>query len=602
VSVPVRVPVRVSARIPRLAEDSRARTVLVTFLVAAALHVVWRLLFATTGGDIAAQDQWAEFAKLHPGSAYNFSWYGGMHPVSYSVISPYIMAVLGVRTTLIVAGILAATLTSLLLVQLPAVKHPLWPSLAAALAMAGNAVSGRVTFALGTMFAVGAVGAIVAWPATWRLADRRRRLVQGTAAIVMAVLATFSSPVAGFFLGLIAAALWLCRRRAAAYVLGIPPVLVVLLSAVAFPFDGKQPMHWNSTIMPLLIAVFVWLVVPTAWRVVRLTMVIYVVAVLFAWLVPTPIGTNVVRLALIFGTVALLAPVCAGSDRNPLAHRRLGRLAQRLPRRLFVVCAILTSLIWQGAVAGVDAVHERPDAAWRYDINVLLHQLAIRGTKLGRVEVVPSRSHREASALAPYVNLARGWNRQADLERNPLFYDTKQPLTAATYETWLQRWAVRYVVLPPGQPDGAAVAEAGLIEGGLPYLKLVWSNPDWRLYRVLDATPLADPPAAVTSFTATEIVLTVPRAATVLVRVPSSPWLSLVDAHGQPLPAPAQPADGSAPVNTLGCLTQLREPVVPGQPEDVWTVLHAPAAGTYRIAAPYKLPRGTACPADLANP
>jgi hypothetical protein len=33
----------------------------------------------------------------------------------------------------------------------------------------------------------------------------------------------------------------------------------------------------------------------------------------------------------------------------------------------------------------------------------------------------------------------------------------------------------------------------------------------------------------------------------------------------------------------------------------VWTVLHAPGAGTYRIAAPYKLPRGTTCPEDLTN-
>ncbi len=34
---------------------------------------------------------------------------------------------------------------------------------------------------------------------------------------------------------------------------------------------------------------------------------------------------------------------------------------------------------------------------------------------------------------------------------------------------------------------------------------------------------------------------------------------------------------------------------------DDWTVLHAPHAGTYRIAAPYKLPRGTACPEDLVD-
>ena len=419
--------------------------------------------------------------------------------------------------------------------------------------------------------------------------------------MVAATLATFGSPVAGFFLGLVAAALWLCRRRAAAYVLGIPPVLVVLLSAVLFPFGGKQPMHWNSAILPILLAVFVWLVTPAAWRVVRLTAVIYVVAVLFAWLVPSPIGTNVVRMSLIFSASALLVPLCAGVDRNPLVFLTRGVL-RWLPRRFFVVCAILTSLIWQGTVAAVDYVHERPDAAWRYDINALLHQLAVRtDTKLGRVEVVPSRSHRESSALAPYVNLARGWNRQADLERNPLFYDTKHPLTADTYRSWLDRWAVHYVVLPPGEPDPPAKEEAALVSSDPAYLKLVWANQDWRLYRVLDPTPLAASPATVTSFTATEIVVTVPSKATVLLRVPASPWLSIVDMHGHPVPAPHSASDDEAPVNVYGCLSAEQEPTLAG-PTDTWTVLHAPSAGTYRIAAPYKLPRGTTCPDDLANP
>jgi len=584
--------------IGRLLQDSRARTVLITFAVSTVVLLIWRFGLATTGGDIAAQDAWAEFVRLHPGSAYNFSWYGGIHPVSYSVLSPGVMARVGVRTTLLLSSIGVATLTSLLLVQLPAVRRPLWPSLAAVVAVAGNAISGRVTFSLGMMFALAALGAVVAWPAGWRLDHRRRRLIQGVTAVVMATLSTFGSPVAGFFLGLVAAGLWLCRRRAAAYVLGIPPVLVVINSAIWFPFGGKQPMVWYSGILPIILALCVWLVSPPGWRVLRLTSLIYVVAVLFAWLVPSPIGTNVVRLPLIFAPVALLAALTSGEDRNPWRYGILGRL----PSRLFIVLAILTGLIWQGGVAGRDYVHERPDAAWRYDINALLHQLAVRDARLGRVEVVPSRSHREASALAPYANLARGWNRQADLERNPLFYDADNPLTGDAYRAWLDRWAVRYVVLPPGAPDGAAAAEAALVRQGLPFLHLVWSNRDWQLFKVTDPTPLASAPAKITSFTATEIVLDVPRKATVLLRVPASPWLAIVDAQGNALPAPVSETDGEPAVNVNGCLSEQHEPEVPGQPQDVWTVLHAPSAGIYRIAAPYKIPRGTPCPDELANP
>ena len=76
--------------------------------IAGVLHLLWALFLATGGGDLAAQSAWAEFALRHPGSAYDFAWYGGMHPASYSVISPYLMALLGVRTTGVIAGTLSA--------------------------------------------------------------------------------------------------------------------------------------------------------------------------------------------------------------------------------------------------------------------------------------------------------------------------------------------------------------------------------------------------------------------------------------------------------------------------------------------------------------
>lgn len=41
------------------------------------LHVIWFFTFANSGGDLAAQDAWAEFVGRNPGSAYNLAWYGG---------------------------------------------------------------------------------------------------------------------------------------------------------------------------------------------------------------------------------------------------------------------------------------------------------------------------------------------------------------------------------------------------------------------------------------------------------------------------------------------------------------------------------------------
>ena len=570
------------------------------------LHLLWLVALANSGGDIAAQDAWAEFARAHPGSAYNLSWYGGMHAASYSLISPFVMAALGVRTTMVVAGTISSALLALLIVRSRAVRQPIVASLVGAVSLAANAVSGRVTFGLGMMFGLGALAVVFAWPRQWRVpagsADGywRYRLPRGALAAILAGLATGGSPVAGLFLGVAAAGLWLGRRRAAALSLGVPPLLVVGFSTWLFPFSGRQPIGWASIILPVAVGVAVALLVPLTWHAVRLGAAVYTVGVVLCWLVPSPVGTNVTRLALIFGGVLLTAAATTGG--NSLLHTLHSRWTGRPPHRTgsdtlhagALLVALVTSAAWQVGVAGRDVVTTAPDAAWSADIHALVRQLSRTDAGLGRVEVVPPKSHRDAAALAPYFNLARGWNRQADAERNPLFYDHDVPLTAASYRAWLDRWAVRYVVLTPGRPDNAAVEEAALVSSGLPYLRLVWSNASWRVYAVQDPRPLVDPPGQLVYFDQAQVVVRVAWPAKVWVRIPTSPWLTLVDSAGHAVPPPATPED-----NTSGCLSVLHVPKTPsvhGTPEDDWVVLDAPHGGIYRIAAPYSLRRGTPCP------
>jgi hypothetical protein len=563
---------------------------LATALVA---HLLWVWLIANSGGDLAAQDAWAEFARVHPGSAYNLAWYGGVHPVSYSAISPYVMAFLGVRTTMMVAGTLSAGLLALLLVRSGAVHRPLWPALYGAVALSGNAVSGRVTFGLGTMFGLAAVAVVFAWPERWRSDEPRHRMVRASLTALFSVLATASSPVAGLFVGIVAAALWVEGRRPAAYALGLPAVASVAVSTWLFPFSGQQPMGFTSTLLPMLCGVCGLALAPRSWRTVRIGSGIYVLGIIAVWLIPSPIGSNMTRLGLIFGGVLLLAIVHQSPAlRWQLRPRRLGASTVAL------ALAFVTLSTWQVATAARDAISTRPPEAWTDDLDVLVHQLQVRDADKGRVEVVPTRSHREASALAQYVNLARGWNRQADMEQNPLFYDD-EPLTPEEYHAWLDRWAVHYVVLATGRPDDAAVEEADLVAGGLSYLDEVWSDANWRIFEVESPTPLVSPPATVTHFDATNVELTVPSAGEVVVRIPYSPWLSLVDEDGE-APGAAGPDTPEAPsAEVYGCLREYEPPTAPGQVEDDWTVLHAPQAGVYRIAAPYKLPRGTPCPDEV---
>jgi hypothetical protein len=183
----------------------------------------------------------------------------------------------------------------------------------------------------------------------------------------------------------------------------------------------------------------------------------------------------------------------------------------------------------------------------------VLRELDRLGADRDRVEVVPARNHREAALFAPHAQLMRGWNRQLDVERGRLFYE--EALDAPRYHAWLRHWAVGHVVVPNGTPDGPAEHEAALVTSGQDWLKPVWRDAHWRIYRVLDAEPLVSAPARVVRAGEAAVVLKVPRAGTVTVRVRYSPWLR---------------ADGA-------CV----------RPDGPWTRLTVRRAGVYRLDSSY---------------
>lgn len=575
---------RFAARTAALREWIGLHPVLFVTGLAGALHIVWFFTFANSGGDLAAQDAWAEFVGRYPDSAYNLAWYGGMHAVSYSMVSPYLMSVLGVRTTMMIAGTVSAALLMLILVRCRPVRNPLWPALAGVFAFLCNAISGRVTFGLGTAFALGAVAVVFCWPHRWRY----KRWAKALCAAPLAALATMSSPVAGLFVGLVAAALFLQKRRPGAWALGLGPTAVVAVSALAFPFSGTQPMGFGSTVLPLLFSVVTYTVVPRDWKTVRITAAVYGLSVLLVWLISSQIGSNITRLPMLFAGVVLMAAL-------PFA-------VPRTRKWYVIVLAMATFAGWIGFKSVDDIIHTTPAAGWARELAPLVNELQEVGAEKGRVEVVPARSHREASALAPYVNLARGWNRQADMERNPLFYD--DTLNSANYHDWLKRWAVHFVVLPKDEPDpGGAERERELVQRGMPYLKQIWGDANWQLFRVTDPTSLAEPNTVVERAGQTEVTMKVAKPGRILIRIPYSPWLSVVDAKGKKLKPPQETQESKdAPEGTPktydnpnGCLMETEEDAK----GDKWTMLVAPKAGTYRLAAPYGLPRGTPCPDEL---
>lgn len=521
--------------------------ILLATAAAAVLHLLWALYLAKDSGDMAAQYAWTNFIRAHPSASYNLSWYGGMHPASYSILSPYIMAALGVRTTAVIAGTLSAAVATALLLR-SGVKRPLVPVLWTVFALWCDVVSGRVTFALGILFAL--VATALLFPAERMGRAHSSRLAVATA---MAALATMCSPVAGLFLLVVAGALFFAKRRKDAYILAAAPPLVVGATSLLFPFYGVQPFSWYFAIIPLGIAVVISKVVPKSWRSVQLGASVYALGVLLTWVVPSPIGSNVERLALLFGGTVMLM-VALGSTWGTR-------------RSLALWLAFAGVAGWQITKPIFDQVSTHAVSSTIKHAGSLISELRTVKADRGRVEVVPMRSHWEASGLSPYVNLARGWNRQADVERNPLFYSGK--LTADAYRDWLHRWSVNYVVLPSDQPDGAAVAEAKIVSAGQPWLHPVWQDANWRLYEVNGSAPLADPPAVVVEAGPAELTVSMPRAGSVLLRIPWSPVLGIEGAND----------------NKHGCV----------MPDGAWTRLYAPSAGKYRIGGSYALIRGTQC-------
>ncbi|WP_443061528.1 hypothetical protein [Streptomyces sp. NBC_00414] len=475
------------------------RVPLLATLPTVPLYVVWWLFLATGGGDLAAQEAWADFASRHGGSAYSLFWYGGMHTANYSLISPYLMAAFGVRTVTVAAGLLAAWLAAALIVR-TGIRRPLGPALLASLALWCNVASGRTTFALGV--ALGLAACV--------LLTRERRT---PLAVAYAALAAMASPVAGLFLVVAGAGHALVRDRARAAALIVPPVVVVGATTLLFPFTGEQLMPAARIWPPVLIGVVVLTLAPRGWRVLRWGAVVYAAGTVLAYLVPSPVGTNVERLAELFAPAALLAALLAVPGSSPARTRR----------RVALTMALVFSVCWVGKKTVDDLEVSTVVPAWAHDTTSVVEALDRLGADRTRVEVVPARNHREATALAPHVNLARGWNRQLDMERGRLFYDGT--FSEKTYRAWLDRWAVGFVVLPSGKPDGFAEDEARLVRNGTPWLEPVWRDANWRVYRVRGAVPLVSAPASVVRADSAAVVVRVPRPGPVTVRVAFSPWL-----------------------------------------------------------------------------
>jgi len=407
----------------------------------------------------------------------DLSWYAGVHPHGYSLLAPYVLAVLGIGLTGWLAAVTAAALLGHLL---RGTAHPRAGAALGGVFAVANTVSGRTTFALG---AVAALGALALLP---------RRRPAGVAAVLCALL----SPVAAAFLGLAAAVLVLLRRPGG-WPLGLAASLPVAGLAELFPSGGVQPYEAHTAVYGVLAGLA--LAALTGSTALRLGGLLYALAAGLLVLVPDPFGSNVLRLGLL-----LAAPLVVAT-------------ATTSWRVVAPVAAALA--LWQAQPALADLRAERPPPF--VALNAALVDLGVR-----RVEVVPLRDHGEAAYVAPVVPLARGWSRQIDTDRNPLFYGGV--LQPEEYAGWLRANAVDAVALArSAEVDFSGVAERLLLRRGVPGLQRVWQDEHWTVWRPVPVPALAPPPVQVLDSDRVAVTLRSERPGSALVAIRWSRWLSV---------------------------------------------------------------------------
>jgi hypothetical protein len=513
------------------------------------------LLAPPMGADLSAQVAHAQLAEQHWPALLDLRWYGGYHPLGYSVLSPPLTALVGVRVATALGYLVGVVLFAVLLQRFAisrqaaadgvsqqpgvrdepphrvtslarhrgvAVVRPTAGAIVAAVCFTGNLASTRTAFTLGLAAALGALVALFSH--------------RNVLAIVLAIIAALTSPVAGLFLGVVGATLLLCGWRRDGATVAVSALMPTVLVGVVFGNGGRMSFGVDHAITAAIVCLVVAVV---CWRrsLVRWGALLSAVMVAVAYVLPTPVGSNAARLPELFAPAIIVA-------------------AGALPA--VVVTVVAGTVAWFLPPLFIDEIRDRGEPALHAAYYApLLDQLHTRQIT-GPIEIVPLRRHGEAAAVSSQVPIARGWLRQIDLDRNPLFYSDS--FDADAYRDWLDNNAVGWVAVARSRHDWAANEEAALVRSGLPYLQPVWSDSIWTLYAVTNPHLVISAPGRIVSRDDISVTVELPEPGQYELRVR---WSRFVGA-------------------SAGCVRASA---------DGWTVIVVAQPGTVRIAGDL-IPRG----------
>ena len=421
------------------------------------------------GSDLAAHAyQRADYIQ-HGFSLWNNFWYAGRYSfVTYSVLYYPLAALLGIKL-LAVATVATAALAFAVVLGRQWGPTARWSSRTFAVVWAGIVLSAAFPFALGISFALLSL---------WALQARRHWRFAALAALTLA-----ASPVAFLLLAVFLAGPGIAQlsewRRLVAPTVGLGVIgLIEVLLWRAFPGGGRYPFSF-AELAPAL--VYCGIGVILTWRVERARLlrpffVVYAVACLVIFFVPSAIGENIARMR--FAAIPLAVLALSLRNWRPL----LWSGATIVLAVLWNVTPLAASFVKGGADTSVGP------AQWQPAIDYFRAHLAPGY----RVEAVDTTNHWAAVYLPKAgIPLARGWFRQDDFPENQVLYSRLGP---RAYQHWLRSLGVRYVVYWRGPVDYSARGEERLLITGRSGLQPVMGTDKLMIYEVPHATPILTGP------------------------------------------------------------------------------------------------------------
>jgi hypothetical protein len=457
-----------SGRVPwRLRLHLTREAVLCTaFAAAAASLLAW---LAPPGGDLAAHEYQRSLFLVHGFTLWDNFWYAGRYAfVSYSVLYYPLAALVGIHVLAVLTVAVSATAFALLL-EREWGRSARWAGRSFALVWPGTILAGELPFTLG-----------VACALLCLLALQAGRRWTGAAFIVLTLAA---SPVAFVLLAVVLAGM--APRRRPALRGARLPALVMLAAAGAelvvlhlFPsgtleFPGVEALEATAFCVGLLVL---------TWRLERAqrlrgVLLVYLLAVVAAYAIPSGLGHDITRLRQLALPIALLVVALRRWRPLPLA-----------------LTAVALAGAWNivplaGAWARSAADDTSKAIVWRAPVR-FLHTHLPTGY---RVEAVDTSEHWPALFLAQAdIPLVRGWFRQDDRPVASLLY--RRRFTAPEYVAWLRRLGVAYVVLTNAPTDYTSRHEAAVVRSGDTGLRPVFASRVVSIYAVPRPQPIVTGP------------------------------------------------------------------------------------------------------------